>query len=222
METLFADAGAIFGALWSDDAWEISQAFGSAAIWPVGLIAMLVAAIAVLVVYRLVPLVDRHLERSVMVWTYLIIAGVIFVEVFRRFLLNQQAPWSTTLPPFLFLIMIWFGCAYNVRLRTHLAFAEFRTHLPRLGQLLCLGLDAVLWLVFCWIVIVTSARVTANSAANFQILLGTDDILQWWFLATVPLAFVLMAARALENLIDDVGNYRSGAPLIQQAIIGAD
>ncbi len=157
-----------------------------------------------------------------MVWSYLIIAGIIFVEVFRRFVLNQQAPWSTTLPPFLFLIMTWFGCAFNVKLRTHLSFAEFRTNLPRFGQLLCLLLDAALWLTFCWIVVVTSAKVTANSAANFQILLGTDHTLQWWFLATVPLAFTLMAGRVLENLIDDVRNYRSGKPLIEQAVIGAD
>ena len=35
-----------------------------------------------------------------MVWSYLIISAIIFVEVFRRFVLSEQAPWSTTLPPF--------------------------------------------------------------------------------------------------------------------------
>lgn len=222
MGSLFADAGAVFTALFTNDAWAMSEAFGTQGAWLAGLIVTLVAAAVVLVIYRLVPLVDHHLERTVMVWSYLIIAAVIFVEVFRRFVLSEQAPWSTTLPPFLFLIMTWFGCSYNVRLRTHLAFAEFRTALPRFGQILCLGLDAVLWLVFCWVVVVTSARVTANSAANFQILLGTDNVLQWWFLTTVPLAFILLAARVLENLIEDVRNYRSDAPLIEQAVIGAD
>ena len=222
METLFADSGAILAALFSNDAWSISQSLRAEAAWLVGLVVTLAGAVAVLVIYRFVPLIDRHLERTVMVWTYLIIAAIIFVEVFRRFVLNEQAPWSTTLPPFLFLIMTWFGCSYNVRLRTHLAFSEFRTKLPRLGQLLCLGLDAVLWMVFCWIVVVTSFRVTANSAANFQILLGTDNTLQWWFLITVPLAFVLLAARVLENLMEDVGNFRSGAPIIRQAVIGGD
>ncbi len=222
METLFADTGAILAALFSNDSWTISQSFRKEAAWLVGLVATLAGAVAVLVLYRFVPLIDRHLERTVMVWTYLIIAGIIFVEVFRRFVLNEQAPWSTTLPPFLFLIMTWFGCSYNVRLRTHLAFNEFRTKLPRLGQILCLGLDALLWLVFCWIVVVTSLRVTANSAANFQILLGTDNTLQWWFLITVPLAFVLLAARVLENLMEDIGNYRSGAQIIRQTVIGGD
>ncbi|GMG83927.1 hypothetical protein LNKW23_31410 [Paralimibaculum aggregatum] len=222
MNSLFTEAHSVVTALMTNDAWEMSEALTTAGAWPVGLIAMLGAATLLLVIYRLVPWIDRNLERTVMVWTYLIIAGVIFVEVFRRFVLSQQAPWSTTLPPFLFLIMTWFGCAYNVRLRTHLAFSEFRTNLPRGGQLFCLVLDAVLWLGFCWVVIVTSVRVTANSASNFQILLGTDDVLQWWFLISVPIAFTMMATRVIENLLEDLGNYRNGRPLIGQAVIGAD
>ncbi|MEL6127021.1 MAG: TRAP transporter small permease subunit, partial [Pseudomonadota bacterium] len=173
-------------------------------------------------IYRAVPFVERHFERTVMVWSYLAIAAIIFVEVFRRFVLNQQAPWSTTLPPFLFLIMTWFGCSYNVRLRTHLAFSEFRMNMPRNGQMLCLTLDAVLWFVFCVIVVVTSTRVAVNSAANFQILLGTDNVLQWWFLATVPLAFIMMAGRVIENYADDLSRYRGGRPLVEQAVIGGD
>ncbi|MBC6404300.1 MAG: TRAP transporter small permease subunit [Rhodospirillales bacterium] len=222
METLFADMGTVLLAVTSGDAWEISQSLSSSGAWSLALMVTLIGGGLVLLVYRLVPFIDRHLERTVMVWSYLIIAGIIFVEVFRRFALNQQAPWSTTLPPFLFLIMTWFGCAYNVRLRTHLSFSEFRTNLPRFGQMLCLTLDAVLWLVFCWIVIATSAKVTANSAANFQILLGTDNTLQWWFLATVPIAFTLMAARVLENFLEDLRNFRRGERLIQQAVIGTD
>ena len=222
MGSLLAESGAIFSAFFTNDAWMISEAMRKEGAWLIGLVATLLGAAAVLAIYRLVPLVDRHLERSVMVWTYLIIGAIIFVEVFRRFVLNEQVPWSTTLPPFLFLIMTWFGCSYNVRLRTHLAFNEFRFKMPRAGQMFCLALDAVLWLTFCWIVVVTAARVTANSAANFQILLGTDNVLQWWFLLTVPISFVLMAARVLENLLEDIGNFRSGEPLIKQAVIGGE
>ncbi|MEM6974540.1 MAG: TRAP transporter small permease subunit [Pseudomonadota bacterium] len=222
MESLLTEAVSVVTALLSDDAWEMSEALRTAGAWPVGLLAMLGAAMLLLTLYKLVPFIDRHLERTVMVWTYLIIAGIIFVEVFRRFVLNEQAPWSTTLPPFLFLIMTWFGCAYNIRLRTHLAFSEFRTNMGRRGQIICLSLDAALWLTFCWVVVVTSSRVAANSASNFQIMLGTDNVLQWWFLITVPLAFTMMATRVIENLIDDFRNYRSGSPLIQQAVIGGD
>lgn len=192
------------------------------AVWPLGLIAMLVVAVGFLILYRVVPWAERNFEQSLMVISYLAIGGIIFVEVFRRFVLSQQAPWSTTLPPFLFLIMTWFGCSYNVKLRTHLAFAEFRTAMPRAGQMGCLMLDAVLWIGFSWVVVVTSTKVVANSAANFQIMLGTDDIMQWWFLLSVPLAFTTLVARVIENLLRDIANFRRGDTLITQAVIGGD
>ena len=62
-----------------------------------------------------------------MVYSYLAIALIIFWGVIDRFVFNDQEPWSTTIPPLLFMVMAWFGASYNVRLRTHLSFSEFRT-----------------------------------------------------------------------------------------------
>jgi len=222
METLIVEAGDLIAALFSNDAYTLLDAVRKPGAWVVGFFVTLGGAYLTLIVYRRFPFVERHLERSVMVYSYLLIAGIIFVEVFRRFMLSQQAPWSTTLPPFLFLIMTWFGCAYNVKLRTHLSFSEFRTLLPRGGQILCLCLDALLWLGLFWIIIVTSVRITVNSAANFQILLGTDNVLQWWFLTSVPMAFMLLAGRVLANALEDIRNFKSGAPMIERAVIGGD
>jgi len=222
MSGLFEGSGAILSALLAGDSWMLSDAMRQPAVWPLGLIAMMIVAAGFLLIYRISPWFERNFESTVMVVSYLAIGGIIFVEVFRRFVLSQQVPWSTTLPPFLFLIMTWFGCSYNVKLRTHLAFAEFRSVMPRAGQMACLVMDAVLWIVFSWIVVVTSTRVVANSASNFQILMGTDNVLQWWFLVSVPLAFTVLVTRVLENLLVDIENFRSGQPLIRQAVIGGD
>ncbi|MCK0100722.1 TRAP transporter small permease subunit [Pseudohalocynthiibacter sp. F2068] len=220
--SIWSDALGILTAMTSGDSWTISKALGNEGAWIIGTLATLAGGYLVMRLYRAFPVIDRHFERSVMVYSYLLIAAIIFVEVFRRFVLSQQAPWSTTLPPVLFLIMTWFGCSYNIRLRTHLAFSEFRTSMRRPAQMFCLSLDAVLWIGFCVIVVVTSTRVAANSAANFQILAGTDNFMQWWYLVSVPVAFILMAGRVLENWTDDLNNYRSGEPLISQAVIGGD
>jgi len=222
MAGMLSDTWQILTAAVSNDSWMFSQALKSPATWPIGLVVTLLGALVFVYLYKKSAWFEHHFERTVMVWTYLLIAAIIFVEVFRRFVLNQQAPWSTTLPPFLFLIMTWAGCAYNVKLRTHLSFAEFRSNMSRKLQFSCLCLDAVLWIGFSWVVVVTSTRVAVNSAANFQILLGTDNVLQWWFLTTVPVSFVLIAARSIENLLIDYANLRSGEPLITQAVIGGN
>ncbi len=220
--SIMSDVGEIFAAVAANDAWMIREALQADAAWYVGTAVALVGGLALAAMYRALPFVERHLERTVMVVSYLAVAFIIFWGVIDRFVFSSQLPWSTTIPPLLFMIMAWFGATYNVRLRTHLSFAEFRTRMPRGGQLACLILDAVLWFVFAVIVMVTTARAAALSASNFQIVLGTDNTLQWWFLITAPIAFLLMAARTFQNLFEDLANWRSGAPLIRQAVIGGD
>lgn len=218
----FAGSGEVIAAFFSNDWWTIRQALRSDGAWAVGLLATVLGGLIFYLLYRFIPWLDKRIEATIMVTSYLLIGAIIFVEVVRRFTIGEQAPWSTTLPPFLFLVMTWVGCSYNVKLRTHLAFAEFRANMPRPAQMACLTLDAALWMVFSWVVIVTSARLVANSASNFQIMLGTDNVLQWWFLISVPLAFMMLVGRVIENWLEDMRNYQADAPLIKQAVIGAD
>ena len=214
------DIGEIVSALASGDAWGIRNALKSDATWILGFIVAVFGGWAIAMIYRRVPLLDRHLERAFMVFSYLAIALIIFWGVVDRFVFSNQQPWSTTIPPLLFMVMVWFGATYNVRLRSHLNFSEFRSRMGRKAQFMCLCLDNLLWMGFAVIVIVTTARAAALSASNFQIVLGTDNTMQWWFLITAPLAFVLMAARVVENFLEDLGNYRDGNDLIQKTVIG--
>lgn len=214
------DIGAILSALAGGDAWGIRNALKSDATWILGFIVAIGGGWIIAMIYKRVPLLDRHLERTFMVFSYLAIALIIFWGVVDRFVFSNQQPWSTTVPPLLFMIMAWFGATYNVRLRSHLSFTEFRSRMRRTPQFLCLCLDNILWMAFSVIVIVTTARAAALSASNFQIVLGTDNTMQWWFLIAAPFAFLLMAARVIENFLEDLDNYREGRSLIQQTVIG--
>ena len=216
----WTDISAIISALIAQDAWGIRNALKSDATWILGIIVAILGGWIIAMIYRRVPLLDRHLERTFMVGSYLAIAFIIFWGVVDRFVFSNQQPWSTTVPPLLFMIMAWFGATYNVRLRSHLSFSEFRSRMGRKAQMACLCLDNILWMAFSVIVIVTTARAAALSASNFQIVLGTDNTMQWWFLITAPLAFLLMAARVVENVYEDFENYREGNELIQQTVIG--
>ena len=217
-----SDINAIISALIAQDPWSLRNAMKSEATWVLGILIALIGGGAIAMIYKRVPLLDRHLERTFMVGSYLAIAFIIFWGVVDRFIFSNQQPWSTTIPPLLFMIMAWFGATYNVRLRSHLSFSEFRSRMGRNGQFACLCLDNALWLAFSVIVIVTTSRMAVLSASNFQIVLGTDNVMQWWFLLTAPLAFLLMAARVIENFVEDLGNYKAGEPLIKQTVIGGD
>ena len=219
---LFADLSELISAFASQDSFMIRQALRVDSMYLIAGVLLLAASWALAWVYHHVPIVERYFERTIMITTYLAIALIIFWGVIDRFVFSNQQPWSTTIPPLLFMIMAWFGAAFNVRVRTHLSFSEFRTRMPRNFQFLCLWLDFFLWFGFALIFLVTTMRAVALSASNFQIVLGTDNTMQWWFLIAAPVAATLMAARAVENIQDDIKNYKSGEPLIKQAVIGGD
>ena len=72
------------------------------------------------------------------------------------------------------------------------------------------------------IVVTTTARVTVNTYDNFQIVLGTDNVMRWWFIVTMPLCFIMLAGRVVGNMVEDFAKYKAGEPLIKQAVIGGD
>lgn len=165
--------------------------------------------------------IDRNIEKIVILICYSTMAGIIFVEVIRRFLFSQQAAWSTTIPIYLFLWVTWMGAAYNVKIRTHLRFDEFRVRMPYNAQFACLCLDALLWIVFAAIVVTFSIEQVHLSYDNFSIVQGTDDVMQWWFYLATPVAWILLVIRALQNLSEDWRTWRRGEPLtIQTSILG--
>ena len=157
--------------------------------------------------------IDRNIEKIVILICYATMAGIIFVEVIRRFLFNQQAAWSTTIPIYLFLWVTWMGAAYNVKIRTHLRFDELRVRMPYTAQFACLCLDALLWIIFAAIVVVFSIEQVQLSYDNISIVQGTDDVMQWWFYTATPIAFALLIFRVLQNVWQDVSDFRERVPL---------
>lgn len=154
--------------------------------------------------------IDANIEKLIIIISYITMAAIIFVEVLRRFLLNQQEPWSSTIPILLFLWVTWIGAAYNVKIRTHLSFDELRMRLSHNLQFCCLILDAFLWILFASIVLYFSIQQVYLSYDNFAIVTGTDDIMQWWFYMATPVAWGLLCIRVLQNLRVDYLKWRNG------------
>ena len=170
---------------------------------------------------RLLRWIDSNIERIIILVAYVFMAAIIFVEVIRRFLLSEQAAWSSTIPIYLFLWVVWIACAYNVRIRAHLSFDELRVKFSQRGQFICLMLDAVLWIVFSVIVIYYTTKQVLLSRDNFAIVQGTDEVMQWWFYIATPLAFALLIVRVLQNVAKDLSDYRNGRPLkVQTGMLG--
>lgn len=165
---------------------------------------------------------DENIEKSIILVSYVLMTAIIFVEVIRRFAFGQQAPWSSTIPIYLFLWVTWIGCAYNCKRRSHLRFEEFRMRLPYSGQFFCLVVDHLVWIGFSLLVIYYSMQQVQIAYDNFAIVQGTDDIMQWWFYTATPIGFGLVIYRVLRNLADDIRRYRNNEPMMVNIGVGAD
>ena len=220
--SIWSEAAAIIPAIMSGDSWEMNTAFKKDGMWLFSAVLTLLGGILAHNIFKYVPFIERHLERTIAVAMYIMIAAIIFWGVVDRFVFSKQWSGSTTIPPFLFMVMAWFACSYNVKLRTHLSFSEFRSKMSPRNQMGVLSMDTVLWLGFCLLAITTSLRFTVLSAQNFQMVDGVDDTMKWWFYITVPIAFTMMSGRVIGNWLEDFGNYRSGNTIIKQAVIGGD
>lgn len=163
--------------------------------------------------------IEQNIEKSVILVSYISMAGIIFVEVIRRFFFNEQAPWSTTIPIYLFLWLTWMGASYNTLRRSHLRFTEVRERMPYKAQFACLLIDALCWFIMGAVVIYYSIEQVYISYDNFAIVQGTDDVMQWWFYLATPVAWSLLLIRVIQNLRFDIREFRAGRSLTTQAAL---
>lgn len=165
---------------------------------------------------------DENAEKSVILVCYLVMTGIIFVEVIRRFAFGQQAAWSSTIPIYLFLWVTWMGCAYTAKKRSHLRFEEVRMRMPYGGQFCAIMMDHIVWIGFSLLVIYFSIEQVQLSYDNFAIVQGTDDVMQWWFYMATPVAFSLLIFRVLQNLAEDLRRFRNREPFMIAADLKGD
>jgi TRAP-type C4-dicarboxylate transport system permease small subunit len=156
---------------------------------------------------------DANLEKTIILTAYTACAGIIAVEVLRRFLIGEQVSWSTSIPAYMFVWLTWPGAAYGVKIRAHLAFAELRSRFPRPAQYALMQIDYILFLIFAAVAIYFSYKLLLLQQQNFSTVPGTLDTPTWWFYMATPVGWCLLVFRVLQNAMQDFRDFFGGRPL---------
>ena len=77
---------------------------------------------------------DQHIEFWLGFFLYAYLAGIIVVEVFRRYVLNAASTWGEETAIYAFIWLSYIAAAKGVRSRRHLAVDTLRDRMPRIGQ----------------------------------------------------------------------------------------
>ena len=145
-----------------------------------------------------------------MVFFYIALTMIISIEVTRRYLTGSQTQWGSTVSIYCFIWLSWLGCAYHVRLRSHLRFEAVRSFMPRFLKLLCYILDDVLWLVLASVILVTAWQLVEAQIRLGNVIEGTDSIPMVVATAAVPFGWSLIVIRALQDIFTLIQSYRRG------------
>ncbi len=163
---------------------------------------------------------DWNLEKIVLVTAYATCTLIIAVEVFRRYVLSLQAPWSTTIPSYMFLWLTWLGAAYCVKIRAHLCFNEIRDRMSRKWQYVLIQIDYALYVLFGLVVIYWSGDLVLLQFNIESIVPGTDDLPSWVFYSATPVGWSLLIFRVAQNVIEHARDFRRGRPMKARGTFG--
>lgn len=144
---------------------------------------------------------DANAERIVMIPLYAFIALLIGGEGILRYLTGTQTQWGGTAAIQAFIFLSWIGCAYHVRHRSHLRFDAVRKRLPSGLQRTACAFDDLVWLTVAGIVIYHSWQLVLMQQVYGSTVEGTDSVPLWIATATVPAAWLLIAVRAIQDIV---------------------
>ena len=156
--------------------------------------------------------IDENAERYAMLVFYVFVCAVIVQEVVRRFILNYSSAWAEETARYAFIYLGYVGAAYAVRERAHIRFDILLQRMPpRLHGYVYL-LAEVATLVFAAFAVYWSMH-TIGQLLRFE---GASPVLRVnkaWFVAAVPLGFMLIVLRTIQAMVRDIADLRAGRPV---------
>ena len=149
---------------------------------------------------KIIKLIDDYLEMSICVVLISIIAIVLGLQVFMRYVMQDSLSWSEELSRYLFVWLIYVGISYGAKIMRHIKIDASLYMFPKAYRSYIVIVGDFLFLIFCLIVIYYSALLV-----NRQLLLNQTSPaigMPMWILYAAPgVGFSLTAIRQIQTII---------------------
>ena len=155
---------------------------------------------------------DDNAERWMLLVFYVVIVMTISVEVVRRFVLAYSSNWGEEVARYAFIYLAWIGAASAIKDRAHIRIDVILSFLSRTGKLLIYIRGDLVMLVISILAFYFSMETLLTSIKFGSVTHGLG-ISQAWFLAAVPLGFLLMLYRLLQSLTRDITALNNDKPI---------
>jgi TRAP-type C4-dicarboxylate transport system permease small subunit len=155
-----------------------------------------------------IDLSDLQWDDGLVLAFFWVLAFVVFLQFFTRYVLNDSLGWTEEIARFLLIGVTFTGAVMATRKRTHIAVEFLYRWVPRGGRRVAQFLIDLLSTAFFLLLAILSAQI-AGRTRQMMVSLDVPKASIYWYVAA---CFVAMAGYALWNL---VRHLRTGtSPLI--------
>ena len=138
-------------------------------------------------------------EETILVYSYLLVVPLLFMQVVCRYVFNNSLTWSEELARYIFIWQVWLGSSYCVQKNRHIRIDIYTHHLPRNAYQIFETVITIISIVFCVFLIVKGGSVVVMIARLHQTSPAMKIPMQFIY-ACVPVSCALMIVRYIEHL----------------------
>ena len=158
--------------------------------------------------------IDQNGERWLLLPLYTMIVLTVVIEVFRRFVLSYSSIWGEEVARFMFIYIAWIGASLCIRDRQHIRIDVFTHLLPERFKGMLYIFGDILAIVLAVFAIYLSMEQIIRTV-EFDVVTHGLRISRAWFLAAVPLGFLMVFFRLVQSIIRDLSDVLAGRPLFK-------
>jgi TRAP-type C4-dicarboxylate transport system permease small subunit len=153
---------------------------------------------------------DEYLEMGIGVVLILVIAVVLSIQVFMRYVMDASLSWSEELARYLFIWLIYIGISYGAKVMRHIKIDAGLYLFPKAARPFVVIIGDLVFLAFCGVVIWYSYQLVLR-----QIMIEQHspamNIPMWMVYAAPMVGFALTAVREVQTIAWRVRHLHDGA-----------
>lgn len=163
---------------------------------------------------KILQQIDQNGERYLLLPLYAMIVSTVFMEVVRRSLLSYSSIWAEEIARYAFIYIAWIGASYAIKDRAHIRIDVILHLLSQRMKSIVFIFGDIVTLILAVLAIWMSMESVLNSIHFGSVTHGLR-ISQAWFLAAVPLGFLMMTFRLLQSIRRDWSDLKAGRPVFE-------
>lgn len=144
-------------------------------------------------------ILDEQLEEGVLMFSFIFLILLVFLQVVSRYIFNFSLGWSEELSRYILIWITWISASYAIRKREHIRITVVKDKLPLFLQKVVELIVILLWFLFVIVMAIEGTKIVQNIQQMGQ-MSATVGVPMWIIYLILPIGGILMGIRLIQQL----------------------